>query len=1098
VDGYAATVAPDGGWWSTLASPSAAAARTAAASAGAGKVWLDEIAEVSLAESTPMVGAPQAWAAGYDGSGMTVAVLDTGIDPDHPDVAGQIADARNFTTEADTRDGHGHGTHVASTVAGTGAGSEGTYTGVAPGADLLVGKICTSAGTCPNSATIAGMEWAAPIADVVSMSIGSNVGNDGTAPTALAVNRLTAQHDTLFVVAAANNGPQPGSVGSPGAADAALTVGAVNKDGELAGFSSRGPRLGDFVIKPDITAPGVGIAAARAAGTSMGTPVNDLYTRANGTSMATPHVAGAAAIVLQQDPDLGAAELKAALAGTATPNPDLTVYQQGGGLVDIPAALAAPVLATPAPLNLGFFPYPQADLEPVEQTVTYTNRTDAPVALDLALAVTGPDGTPVSTVSVDPATVTVPAGGTATATVTADVTGLPVGSGSYGGYLVATGVAGAVRTPVGFHLEQEMYDVAITGIARDGRPARGASSLFVADAVDTGNVRTSIQFVDGVARLRVTPGSYWIGGTIRTYDGNNVTVQDRVFVGVPTLDVTEDTALVLDAREAKEVTIDTPANPDATPHGQQSRMLLRFKAAVAGSYGATYVGEWARTFVLESDPVRVGTFEFTTNARLAAPRLALAVVEPTATELFARPLAGPPPLDDDLRLPLVFAGAGAESDYADLDATGAAVLTLRDGPALPAKEATARAHGAAALLVMNNATGWFTGSVGSAAELPSMAISGEEGAMLRDLLAEGDVTVRVAGTAFSPYLYETVYPEPDRFPDGGRYVAEPAQLATVNNTIHGVPGHTVGEYRALWRPGDVVGAAQYTETPVAVERVEYVSPGDSLYRQTMTAAYVTVGTMNERDIMYEVGDESHRAWFKSPMHSGLYDRHGPRNPGDPVVRTGNQIRFVQPAWFDNNTPAGYGAFHASVDTTPFRAYRNGVLFGTAPRPQVLVNVGPEPATYRFEVDLTRTAEWWPTTTAVHTAWTFASGAPPDGETEILPLLQASYDVELDLTNTAPHPRDSRSPATLGLRVAHQNGAQAPAIAGARVWISYDDGATWEPRPVRDLGDGAYRSILNSPDPADTPGFLSLRVEAWDADGNRIEQEILRAWQLPPR
>ncbi|MPZ29309.1 MAG: S8 family serine peptidase, partial [Micromonosporaceae bacterium] len=682
-----------------------------------------------------------------------------------------------------------HGTHVASTVAGTGAGSQGSYTGVAPGAGLLIGKVCTSAGTCPNSGTISAMEWAAPIADVISMSIGTTTANDGSSPTALAVNRLTAQHDTLFVIAAGNNGTR--GVGAPGAADAALTVGAVDKSGALAGFSSRGPRLGDFAIKPDITAPGVAITAARAAGTSMGTPVDDFYTRANGTSMATPHVAGAAAIVLQQDPDLSAAHLKAAMVGAAAPNPDLSIYQQGGGLVDIPATLAAPVLATPAPLNLGFIPYPPVDLTPIEQTVTYTNRTDAAVDLDLALEVTAADGTavPAPALSVDPATVTVPASGTATATVRLDANGLAVGS--YGGYLVAAGEAGAARTPVGFHLEREMYEIAITGIARDGRPAR-CCSLFVADAYDTQNVRTNMFFRDGVARMRVPPSTYWVGGSIRTYDGNNVTIQDRVFVGVSTLEVTEDTSLVLDARQAEEVLIDTPAHPDASPFAQQSRMMLRFIAEQNGTYGATYVGPWVRTFALESDPVEVGEFEFVTNARMAAPQLELAVVDPVATELFARRLVGPPLLDDDLELPLVFAGTGAVSDYADIDATGAAVLTLRDGPSLPAKEATARANGAAALLVMNNATGWFSGSVGGAAELPSIAISGEEGAMLRDLLADGEVTVRVAGTAFSPYLYELVYPEPDRFPSGGQYVAEPAQLATVNNTIHGVPGHTVG------------------------------------------------------------------------------------------------------------------------------------------------------------------------------------------------------------------------------------------------------------------------------------------------------------------
>ncbi|MGH3681963.1 MAG: S8 family serine peptidase, partial [Natronosporangium sp.] len=287
IDGFAATVRPDGSWWrgTTTTGPATLAG------AGTGKLWLDELTQVALAESAPLVGAPQAWAAGFDGTGRTVAVLDTGIDADHPDLAGKVVAAENFTTDPDTRDEHGHGTHVSGILAGTGAASDGTFRGVAPGAQLLNGKVCNSAGSCPNSGLLAGMEWAAARADLVSVSIGTSVGTDGTDPLSQAVNTLTAQHDTLFVIAAGNAGARgDGSVGSPGAADAALTVGSVNKAEQLAGSSSRGPRLGDFAIKPDLTAPGVSIVSARGAGTSLGAPVNENYTTASGTSMATPHV----------------------------------------------------------------------------------------------------------------------------------------------------------------------------------------------------------------------------------------------------------------------------------------------------------------------------------------------------------------------------------------------------------------------------------------------------------------------------------------------------------------------------------------------------------------------------------------------------------------------------------------------------------------------------------------------------------------------------------------------------------------------------------------------------------------------------------------
>lgn len=201
-------------------------------------------------QSVPQIGAPQAWAAGYDGTGIKVAVLDTGIDPTHPDVAGRIKKTRNFTDDPDAVDHHGHGTHVASIIAGSGAASGGKFKGVAPGADLYIGKVLDAADTGSEAMAIAGTEWAvAQDADVVSMSLGSADGSDGTDPISQAVDQLTESPASLFVVAAGNTGPGKGSVGSPGAAEDALTVGAVSKQDQLADFSSRSPLTGTYAVR---------------------------------------------------------------------------------------------------------------------------------------------------------------------------------------------------------------------------------------------------------------------------------------------------------------------------------------------------------------------------------------------------------------------------------------------------------------------------------------------------------------------------------------------------------------------------------------------------------------------------------------------------------------------------------------------------------------------------------------------------------------------------------------------------------------------------------------------------------------------------------
>ncbi|HEY8473309.1 MAG TPA: S8 family serine peptidase [Natronosporangium sp.] len=1095
IGGYAATVSPDGQWWNAIAGTASTVGAAATALPPAGKVWLDELATVALAESVPMVGAPEAWAAGYDGTGVTVAVLDTGIDDRHQDLAGKVVAAENFTTEPDTSDQHGHGTHVAGIVAGTGAASGGTYTGVAPGAQLMSGKVCDQFGNCPTSGLIAGMEWAAPQADVISVSIGTQSGSDGTDPISQAVNTLTAQHDTLFVIAAGNAGTRgEGSVGSPGAADAALTVGSVDKNGDLASTSSRGPRLGDFAIKPDLTAPGVGIVSARAEGTTLGPIVDEVYTQLSGTSMATPHVSGAAAILLQQDAELAAAELKSALATTATPNPELDVYQQGGGLLDIPAALATPVLATPSPLNLGYFPYPQEGTDPVSTEVTYTNRSDAEVSLALSVELTGAEGDPLpaGAVTVEPATLTVPAGGSATATVTLDVTAVELGR--YGGYLVAAGEGfDDIRIPTGFYKEPEMYNLSVEGYARDGRPARGSSTIHVLNVDDRDAFfELSITYVDGVATVRVPPGTYHVMGNIFTYDGNNQFFQDRTTVGVSEVEVTGDTTVVLDAREAVPVQIATPAHADAAPFGF-SRIGFQRTDVDGDGISATLTGDWSPTYALPTDPVTKGEFEYFVRARLGDPPLVLEVAEPEPTELHPREMLGSPPVDGELALPLVWAGLGAEADYEGVDATGAAVLTMRGGPGHADKEAIARAHGAAALLVMNNAAGNYAGSVGSAAEIPAMTVSGEEGELLRDLLTAGPVTLALSGTPFTPYLYDLVYAEPDRIPAALDYTADPDQLATVANRFHsGVPDQLMGEVRHSWRPFENLSIGIVYPALAPMERLELLTAGDTRYQQNLAAQDPSTGVMNEPITRYQAGEHRVQPWFQSPVRPGVLEGSADL-AGRPITRTGDTLALFIPEWSDTGR-GHWGFVDGATDTAAFRLYQDGELVLEAPNARREVVVDPNPADYRLELDVTRQADWWPTSVATHTAWTIAdSSRPPTGETEVLPLLLVDYDAGLDLTNTASR----RILPTVDIQLRHQPGADGPAIHYPRVSVSYDGGDHWYPGLVLPRRGDKYTVLFLAPlfPPSDAE-FASLRVEARDTGGNRIEQEIINAWRIP--
>ncbi|HEX8629362.1 MAG TPA: S8 family serine peptidase, partial [Catenuloplanes sp.] len=528
-------------WTSLTVNRDTARADTAA---GVDRIWLDGKRSFVLDNSVPRIGAPAAWQAGYTGKGVTVAVLDSGVDTTHQDLTG--ATRKNFTDDPDT-DQDGHGTHVSSTIAGTGAASGGKYKGVAPDATLVAGKVC-GAEDCSESAVLAGMHWAAveQKARVINISLGGPDTAD-LDPLEQALNTLTAQTGALFVVAAGNGGRGgASSVESPGSADAALTVGAVDKADALADFSSRGPRVGDAAIKPDITAPGVGIVAALATGAG-GESVDQFYTAADGTSMATPHVAGAAVLLAQQHPDWKAAQLKAALMASAKPNPALSVFEQGAGRVDLARGVTQSVLADPPSVSFGLLKWPNTDARPVTRTVTYRNTGTAAVRLDLSVRATGTD----KLYAVTPATLTVPAGGTAAAQVTMDTAGAP--AGAHTARLLATAGSLSVVTPVAVDKEKESYDLVVRYLDANGRAAEIADTSLV--NLDTGEAFFPA-LTDGAVTLRIPKGRYGACSIILSHTTGKS--YGTALLAQPLLQLSRDTTVMMDARVAKPIRMTVP------------------------------------------------------------------------------------------------------------------------------------------------------------------------------------------------------------------------------------------------------------------------------------------------------------------------------------------------------------------------------------------------------------------------------------------------------------------------------------------------------------------------------------------------------------
>lgn len=789
------------------AHPMANAANPADVQLGDGitKLWLDGKAHASLDQSVPSIGAPQAWAEGYDGKGIKTAVLDTGIDDTHPDFAGRIVAEKNFSDSPDTVDRFGHGTHVASILAGSGAADGGKYKGVAPGASLLIGKVLGDSGSAPDSQIIVGMQWAVDQgAKVVSMSLGGDV-TDGTDPLSAAVNNLSKSSGALFVIAAGNLGANR-QIQAPGAADTALTVGATDRTSpSVVGFSSRGPRGGDFAVKPEITAPGAAITAARAKGNGLGEPVDNYYQSMSGTSMATPHVAGAAAILAQRHPGWTGQQLKDALVNTAATDPTQPMLWQGGGRVRVPEAVHTTVTATPSTVSLGSVAF--VDQRPgltKSKNVSFANDADQPVTLDLSAAATRfidlvrnsyqdkGDGTPGS-VKVSPTTVTVPAHGTATATVTADIAASA--SGVFGGYLTASqGGKPLFDVPVDYTKDIEKYRLGVHVLDRDGKPAsfRYPGSGFVdwmyAINLDVGAVYLGTMldgheaWVGPEARTLFAAGHYaLLIPAFHQYTPGEMTKDSFTTAAVPDITLDKDVTVNLDARTAVPVapTADKPterqsendvADKPIEPQSQSDALYRQSPAvtAYAETSVAKFGGSQQAMYAIPSAPAKTGTFVY--NARSALTRPALTIKQVTPARLpIATARATSAQFNGEYEGPLLNVGHATPDELAKTDVHGKAVLlqpntalTPGDWPS-PVADQLDRLHNAGALFALISAPtdGFVEGArlfyPVPPTPTPAAWIDHADGKRLAAQASQGQVTVDLRGTpeGQSPYAYFT-------------------------------------------------------------------------------------------------------------------------------------------------------------------------------------------------------------------------------------------------------------------------------------------------------------------------------------------------------
>ena len=1059
---------------------------------GIGKVWLDARVKATLDKSSKQIGADKAWQAGLDGKGVKVAVLDTGYDKGHPDLA-NVKTSQSFVPEETVQDGNGHGTHVASTIAGSGKASTGNKIrkGVAPGAKLLVGKVLSDEGFGYDSWIFAGMEWAvANGAKVVSMSLGGPVPSDGSDPLSQAIDKLSASSGTLFVVAAGNAGPEGQTVTFPGAAKSALTVGAVDRKGALANFSSRGLRIGDGMVKPEVTAPGVDIVAARAAGTNIGHDISQWYTMLSGTSMATPHVAGAAAILAQKHPTWTGQQLKAALISGARPSSNAGVPQQGLGLVNIPNALKGGVVTDTPSLAIGRLTWTGSARPVVKRTVQYRNTGNRTVTVNLAadVANVAQGNHPDAQLSFSPRRLTIAPGKTATSTVTLDVDRTK--HGTYAGSILARTSAGtSIRTAYSAIIDGQLREITVTATDRDGQPANATSTNVQLVSYDT-NEMTIHNFENGKVVIRVPDGKYSFSAFVMTEDEEHSAKSVALF-SKPELEVRSSMKLHLDARKTERVAISTPQQAD--PRGY----IIAWHRTIGSNktlFGWNMPGEITKeVYVQRFDRPKSGKYEVTHRWDLRQPVLTVDVLGaggfriPSPNGEWGTSFIG------DQKLRLVDAGTGTPAELTKAKAKGAVALVKWRSydDTVGQIEAAAKA-GVKVMLLFRDLPGfWSDGQFEP--PLPYYTLQQPEGRKLRDALAKGERQVRLVGVPDSTYRYDLMFVE--REVDGPiRYDTRKLPMATFVTDFHKHdPGRVFGQsdQRTTYVPGIDAGYQLARIVKAPLRQTDYVTAGT--WSSSGTAdLWNWVGEEYGLNIQLRKGERFQQDWWPSITRPAVPDVTGGESIGLPVARYEDAIRVTIPQFVSgSNLIYGWGdtgGFPGSEiqDRTTMTLHRNGKLVKTFNGPTGQFPVPAARSRYDLAVAVDRNSESWATTsTSTRSVWSFTSSHVR--KREVLPLLQLEYDLDTDLRNAIP----AAGGKLLTLRPGYQPGVRGPGRIALRVEVSYD-GKTWKKASTSGSSSVVKVTLPKAPKGAKAG---SLRVTATDRAGNKLVQSIANAWHV---
>lgn len=1044
------------------------------------KVWLDARTHANRPDLTRK--AANHSAAGTrspnDGTGSTIAILDTGIDASHPDFAGRIEAMRDFTGPNDPMDRLGWGTHSASVAAGSGAASGGQYAGAAPGAHLAVGKVYDDTGLGYESWAIAGLEWAAASgADVIDVNVAGAI-SSGKDPLTQALDTLSEESDALFVVPTGQNGheePGTSNVNAPGAAAAALTVGGIDAStGSWWDQSRHGVMAHRGAVKPELTAPAVGVIGAVPGGG---------YASAYSTIPAGAYAAGAAAVLHAAHPDWTPSLLKATLISTAMPVEESSAFTVGGGAVDLSRATAQPVTVDQGVTSFGHMTRPyRPDQLRQQRKLTYQNHAKKALTLNLSTNLAGS--------TLHPSTVNLAPGASAEVTVTLDATTLT--AGEYSGRVTATGPTGALATAVAFVKQDNTVDVTLRMLDRDGRPGSGRARVTSYHDDDGTYYPEDFFFTPDQQEwtLKLPEGDYNVFGTVGTPDTSGDQFTDMSIVGLPKLAVrAPNFTITLDARTAVPMTLSTP-KPSSTHN-----LSIRWDRGDPGDpqifeewQSDMTVGTPLRMSMSPTEKVTDAKFAVTTMWDAGVPLLQARSSRGRLKAWFT----GGPLSDGRHRYRLV----DADAQPKQLAGAVALVQQPSDMP-LDALVHNLAQAGAAAVAVYPADAGELIPML-NGPEVVTMSLPRSEGLELRSATQRPGAWIELTETPRSPYAYDVSFVENRQIGRDLGYRVRPSDVATVATRIYssgtgqGESGWIVSQHKN--RSCDCTSAPVADKVPtLGYTRTQYLTADRDVQAATAWQFEAEYALVRPRDFpTYRRGDHTTLEFLKAPYSPGVSGGHQP-NSQRGTTRQGDVIAFNYAAFTDAAGNWLGSLPDASVSTTLYAD--DTELYGT---PLTYGEV-PVPATsnrYRLVSDVTNTGSVVGLMSSAHTEWTFRS-AHTGEDPKVLPLLDIDYtDISdarsgrsaLDYTNSAR--RGDR--VSLDLSIAHQPGSSAGAVDRVSVQFSDDDGETWQNAAVEKHPGGRYTATYSHPYKGE---FVSLKVHATDTDGNTTDQTLTHAYRL---